>query len=83
MSTRRHARAHARTHACTHARTHARTHTCLYSYYLEFEGRNTFLQVWMAGCLFTLVNVALLAAVVKSSASTWPTPTPPPTSMLA
>ena len=49
--------------------------TCLYyfqgiwmlpAYYLEFEGMNSFIWIWVAGILFFLINIAVIAAIIDS-----------------
>jgi hypothetical protein len=34
-------------------------------YQLEFKGRNTFFELWAAGLVFAVANIAVLAAVVR------------------
>ncbi|XP_064611252.1 GPI mannosyltransferase 1-like [Liolophura sinensis] len=36
------------------------------AYYLEFEGQNTFLYIWMAGILFFLVNIYIAKSVIEA-----------------
>ncbi|XP_014674521.1 PREDICTED: GPI mannosyltransferase 1-like [Priapulus caudatus] len=37
------------------------------AFYVEFEGRNAFLYVWMAGVLFFISNICLLCHVIAAS----------------
>ena len=36
------------------------------AYYLEFEGMNSFIWIWVAGILFFLINIAVIAAIIDS-----------------
>ena len=36
------------------------------AYYLEFEGMNSFIWIWVAGILFFLINIAVIAAIMDS-----------------
>ena len=35
-----------------------------WAYLLEFEGRNTFTQLWVSAAIFFAVNVAIIAAII-------------------
>lgn len=35
------------------------------AYYLEFEGMNTFVFVWLAGVVFFIVNIVILNQLVQ------------------
>ena len=36
------------------------------AYYLEFEGMNSFIWIWVAGILFFLINIAVIATIIDS-----------------
>lgn len=38
----------------------------LFAYYLEFEGRNTFIAIWAAGILFYAINIFILVCLIQA-----------------
>ncbi|DAZ96753.1 TPA: hypothetical protein N0F65_012330 [Lagenidium giganteum] len=44
-------------------------HWLFWAYHLEMQGHNTFFQIWVAGLLFFLVNIVVLATLMRHHAS--------------